>query len=137
MAVGQSRFCCFYSSRISALNVGYIPLHQNTHTKYHFIRLPEVLGKQPKPIFLGRKERRNSPMRWNHPHTLGNALPARPVGQRRAPPQPARQQDQGHGCGCSGGCGLHTGPLSNQAPPWSMRSRWLFPSSHTSDAGPA
>lgn len=28
-----------------------------------------------KPIFLGRKERRNSQMRGNHPHTLANNLP--------------------------------------------------------------
>ena len=31
-------------------------------------------------------------MRRNHPHTLGNMLPAWPVGQRRAPPQPARSR---------------------------------------------
>lgn len=37
--------------------------------------------------------------------------------------------------GVGGARGLHTGPLSKQPPPQSMRSRWAFASSHTSDQG--
>lgn len=109
---------------------------KHTYNKYCFFkRLPGVLRKQLKAIFLGRKERRNGQMRGNHPHTLGKQIPA-----SGATPQPARQQARGHRCGRSGGR-LHTGPLCSMAAPRSMRSRWprrprtlCFPSSHTSDA---
>lgn len=86
---------------------------KHTYNKYRFWRrLPGVLRKQLKPIFLGRKERRNVQRRGNHPHTLGNELRASgAAGWRRATPQSASQQARGHRCG-GAGCRLYTGPLS-------------------------
>lgn len=139
LVVGLSLvFASFYSSRFSASNVN-CAHDVKTHSAYHITkRSPGGLGKQLKPIFLGRKERRKWPNEGEPP----------PHSRKQAPslwaaPQPPGQQAQGHQCGCSG-CGLHTGPLSahgsaavNEKQMATVPCIFCACPSHTSAAGPA
>lgn len=107
-------------------------MFKDIHNKYHFTkRFPGALGKQLKPIFLGRKERRNGQRRGNHPHTLGNALPAYGLLPSLPGSRPGVTRVAARGEGCTLAHCLPTASL------WSMRSRWPRLPEHTSDTGPA